>query len=88
MVSIVSGRSTSSSVRRALRRTAAPRREKQEQRPQGVAVELDRALPADIDGAEQALQLVMRVDVGRCRPRLSRFVIGCRVRRPGRVAAG
>ena len=37
--------------------------EKQEQSPQGVRVELDRALPADVDSAEQALQLVTGEDV-------------------------
>ena len=35
--------------------------EQQEQCPQGVAVELDRTLPAGIDRVEQTLQLVMRV---------------------------
>ena len=61
--------------------------EKQEQSAQGVRIELDRALPADIDSAEQSQQLVTGEDVRWCRARLSRFVIGRGKRRPDGVAA-
>ena len=60
--------------------------EKQKQCSQGIGIELDRSLPADIDGAEQALQLVTRVDVRWCRPWLSGLTIGRRERRAGRVS--
>ena len=61
--------------------------EQQEQSAQGLRIELDRALPADVDGAEQSLQLVSGEDVRGCRARLSRFVIGRGKRRPDDVAA-
>ena len=61
--------------------------EQQEQRPQGVVVELDRTLPTDIYGTEQPLQLVTGVYVRRRRPRSSWLIFACRQRRAGRVAA-
>ena len=64
MVSTASFRSTSSNVK-ALR-FAKPKTgpvKQQEQCPQGGGIELNRALPADIDGPEQALQFVTGEDV-------------------------
>ena len=61
--------------------------EKQQQRPQGIAVQPKRAPSADIDGGEQVPQLVTGVHVGRQRPRPPRFIIACRKRRPDHVAA-
>ena len=56
--------------RQALRLAEAQPRavEKQQQRPQGIAIELKRTPPADIDGGEQVLQLVTGVHVRRQRP--------------------
>ena len=61
--------------------------EKLEQCPQGIGVGLDRTLPTDIDGVEQALQLVTGVNVRWGHPRSSRLFIARRKRRPNHVAA-
>ena len=61
--------------------------EQQEQRPQGVVVELNGARPTAVDGPEQALQFVAGEDVRWRRPWSPRLVFGRGKRRPGGVAA-
>ena len=58
----------------------------QKQRAEGLCIQLNRILPAGIYGAEDAAKFVVRVDVGRRRPRRSRLVV--RQRRRNRGALG
>ena len=61
--------------------------EEEQQHAQCVAVELDRMHGGGIDGGEQALQFLFRVNVRRRRLRLSRLVVRRWQRRTGRKAA-
>ena len=61
--------------------------EDEQECPHGGGIELDRALAAGIDGAEQKLQFTPGEDMGRCRLRPTRLVLGCRQRRAGSMAA-
>ena len=61
--------------------------EQQQECPHGSRIKLNRALAADIDDPEQTLQFVTGEDMGRCRYRPPRLVLGRRKRRAGGMAA-